>query len=277
MIIISNKPGQLGNLLFVYANLKAYCIENNITLLNPAFYQYQSYFNATNNSTKFCNRLFYYTSFAVARVLDKSKIKLPFISVKSLDWDQFLDLDQANDILNGKLCFIQGWQYRGDKLLLKHRNDVKLFFKIEEKYQIQLNNFWGKNFKDGETVVGIHIRRGDYQTFENGKYFYSVSQYANLITELAKLFQEKNPHFMVCSNESIRFADEEIKSLKITYAPGHELLDLHCLVNCHFIAGPPSTYSMWASFYGNVPLCILNNAGSEIKIGDFKTIFSEEK
>jgi hypothetical protein len=45
--------------------------------------------------------------------------------------------------------------------------------------------------------------------------------------------------------------------------------------------GPPSTFSMWASFYGNVPLRILKYKEEKINLGEFKIIsavdiFSDE-
>ena len=143
MIIISNKPGQLGNLLFIYANVLAYGLENNIKILNPAFYNYQSYFEGTKKHSKLIYKLFYFVSYYTTRVICKLNIKLPFVCAKSITWNEVVDLDIPNQLPN-KLCFIQGWLYRSDKLLLKHKQTIMEYFtptfsfslKVGVKYSI---------------------------------------------------------------------------------------------------------------------------------------------
>ena len=43
-------------------------------------------------------------------------------------------------------------------------------------------------------------------------------------------------------------------------AGGTAAEDLHLMSRCEFIIGPPSTFSLWASFMGQVPLCIVRDA-----------------
>ena len=121
-----------------------------------------------------------------------------------------------------------------------------------------------------EIIIALHIRRGDYKTFKNGMYYYSINDYKNIMDNIINVFKDKNVHFLICSNEKIGINDLNQNNYKITLAPNHELLDLYCMSRCHYIVGPPSTYSMWASLYGNVPLYMLKDVNKQININDFK-------
>jgi len=269
MIIISNKPGQLGNLLFIYAHFLAFGIETNVAVLNPSFYSYRAYFSITSQPSITGNKLFYTCCYFFARILVKLKVKNRFLNVMALDWGETADLEDAA-ALRSTLCFVQGWLFRSDKLFKKHSKEIKDFFEPAEIYKNKLTAFFNHHFPGkNECIVGIHIRRGDYKTFEDGKYYYTVDEYINVIKQVAVLFKSNNPHFLICSNETIDLG-EAGKNLKITYAPGHELLDMYCLANCSYIVGPPSTYSMWASFYGTVPLYMIKDLATKISINDFK-------
>jgi hypothetical protein len=51
---------------------------------------------------------------------------------------------------------------------------------------------------------------------------------------------------------------------------GHIAEDLHALSLCDYIlASTYSSYSRWASFYGNVPLYQVDDPGAEFSVEDF--------
>lgn len=273
MIIISNKPGQLGNLLFVYANVLAYGLENNIKILNPAFYNYLSYFEGTQKHSKLVYKLFYFTSYYIARIICKLNLKSAFVYAKSITWEEVVDLDIPNQLPN-KLCFVQGWLYRGDKLLLKHKESIKKHFTPTLKLSTEIDGFMSANFNvNQEIIIALHIRRGDYKTFKNGMYYYSINDYKNIMDNIKNVFVTKNIHFLICSNEKIEINELNKNNNKITLAPNHPLLDMYCMTRCNYIVGPPSTYTMWASFYGNVPLYMVEDKDRIVTISDFKLQF----
>ena len=55
---------------------------------------------------------------------------------------------------------------------------------------------------------------------------------------------------------------------------GHLIEDLYCLAKCDYLMGPNSTYTSWASIYGNVPLCHLQEREQVLQLSDFN-IFRE--
>jgi hypothetical protein len=56
-------------------------------------------------------------------------------------------------------------------------------------------------------------------------------------------------HFLICSNETI--PADQLTGLSYSFGLGDLIEDLYNLSECNYNAGPPSTFSMWASFYGD--------------------------
>lgn len=124
---------------------------------------------------------------------------------------------------------------------------------------------------DNKIVVGIHIRRGDYKTWANGKYYYSFDQYSNFCKQFLKTHPNSSISFFLSSNEDIPFdvfKDFDTFSIKLG-----AIEDLYALSKCNYIIGPPSTFSRLASFMGKVPICIVTSSTDDISyfdvIGDF--------
>lgn len=276
MIIISNKPGQLANLMFIYAHILAHGMEFEKRIINPSFYQYRTYFKKTTGFSFTGNKLFYLLCNFFARLLTKVGIHNRLINAVSLDWYQSADLNK-NETLHGSLCFVQGWLFRSDTLIIKHKVELKDFFRPETSLQQRLDLFFKTNFTDpDEIIIGIHVRQGDYRTFESGRYFFTTEAYIDFMQQLRVVFKEKKLRFLICSNETIKLEDFDTKGLVITKAPNHELLDMYCLARCNYIVGPPSTYSMWASFYGHVPLWQIRDLKTKINKNGFKVYLSPE-
>lgn len=248
--------------------------------MNPSFDDYAHYFESTNKqlipassgfnsvSVNWLIKLIYHLSFYVGRVIHRLGIKNNVISIIYLNWEENFDLDTDDSLSKPVLQFIQGWPFQAPKLLRNYHAHITAFFRPAASFQTQIDSFFQP--LHSRTVVGVHIRHGDYQFFEKGRYFYEISVYERLMLHLAK--HSPGISFLVCSNNrSVKSSD--FVGLEVTMAPGHELLDLYLLAKCSFILGPPSTYSMWASFYGNVPLCSIANRDQAISFDDFKLIF----
>ena len=114
-------------------------------------------------------------------------------------------------------------------------------------------------------MIGVHIRRGDYKRFEGGKWFYTPEQYYEKMKELSalKMFEGKKIAYVICTNEkNISFPAEG--NFTIFNERRHFVEDLYLLSKCDYIMGPPSTFSGWASFYGEVPLYMLKEINTRI-------------
>lgn len=285
MIIIAYKPGQLGNMLFQYSTFIAYNLEYGIPIKNPSFYHYQNYFEKTNKQgialfpvkqkifpinllLKQRFLFWYYT----ARFFHRLTINNQFIKCIYLDWHQSINMVENHDLFVGKLVLVQGWQFNAKHLVSKYRAEIIDYFKPSEFHSNNVNLFL-RSIKPDTVKIGVHIRHGDYLTFEGGKYYYGFEVYKFFLNQISKIFPENNLHFIICSNSII---DTEIFSnFSYSFGPGHEFEDMLTLSKCDYIIGPPSTYSMWASFYGNTPLVMIKNENQVIHLSDFK-IYGDE-
>src|SRR4051812_21228281 len=92
MIIISLRPGQLGNSLFLFTHFIAYSIESDTKVVNLTFHEYADYFTLTSQETfpqsprkknpnriswvrKPAYRFFYF----IARIIDRTGISNPLV------------------------------------------------------------------------------------------------------------------------------------------------------------------------------------------------------
>ncbi|HTE24092.1 alpha-1,2-fucosyltransferase [Flavitalea sp.] len=270
MIIISDQPGQLANLLFVYANFVAYGIENKVFIYNPAFYKHKEDFILKKSSLP-VTKLIYEFCGRITKRLFILGINNKIIGVKKIQPEEFTDLENIQIFKPSLFYFVSGWPYRTNRLVLKHQDRIRSFFRPKPVYQKQVNEFFKAKFQDqDELIIGVHIRRGDYKEFLNGLYYYEFTEYEKVMDQMVRLFSGRSIRFLICSNDTLNHSTFQNKNLKITFGPNHQILDLYCLSKCDFILGPPSTYSMWASFYGQVPLYKLTDMNKQVTSSDFQ-------
>ena len=80
----------------------------------------------------------------------------------------------------------------------------------------------------------------------------------------------------MCSNERIDNRTFENLPYEMRQHNGTPYEDLYCLSCCDYIVGPPSTFSLWASFLKNVPLYHIRDLKKQIRIKDFVISESEK-
>ena len=114
-------------------------------------------------------------------------------------------------------------------------------------------------------LVGVHIRRTDYKEYLNGKYYYSLVQYKQIILNLRELIGEHKVYFVLFSDEII-----QLDLPNCTQSHGTWYQDLDSMSVCDYLIGPPSTFSCWASYMGNVPQYFIEDANRTIRLNDFK-------
>jgi hypothetical protein len=258
-IIFASKPGQLGNRLILYAHLLSFSKEYNVLFFNPAFDEYKVYFKNIKSYGRIVDRLLYILSFYFGRLLDKLKISNSFIACRYIDFHEHINLEKSisTSFLFSKICFLQGWKYRTKNLLQKYRPEILEKFTPDTVYLEEINNFCQLNFKAEHLVIGMHVRRGDYIRFESGKYYFELEDYHLFMKKIVKCFPDKKLMFMIASNDKDAKTYFSNTDLDLVMAPDHELSDMYCLSRCNYICGPPSTYTIWASYYGEVPLQII--------------------
>lgn len=285
MIVIAEKYGQLGNRLFVFAHFIAAAAEHGLKVSNPSFDEYAEFFESTRRDP-FCRypaggaalpgarRLrgpLYAAANRLTNVLGYRSPNNRFWEVIRIREGETYDLGGAKfvEAARGKwLVLVQGWLFRDEPRLQKHAGAIREFFAPAEPFAGNVAAHLGKARAGCDVLVGIHIRQGDYRNFLGGRYFYQTEQYVRLMRGIERLFEGRRVGFLVCSNAAHEAGHFE--GLRHTFGTGHVLEDMYSLAGCDYIMGPPSTYTLWASFYGRTPLYSVESPDAEISRGSFR-------
>ncbi len=284
MIILNDKPNQLCNRIWSQAPLVAKCLGDNGEIIIPFFGEYAHLFENLNriNNIRFSpNKGKYFQillrfSIKCLRIIPPSLLALfniYFLQKKTIKADiPYSYLDKKKSLL-----FASAWEVSFfNKFLLANHTQLREIYapakasksKVENLFELKKNQF--------DIIVGIHIRRGDYKTYKNGLYFFEDATYEKLMKQLKneKCTRDKRVGFLICSNEPINLSTLHL-SETFQIENSNEIEDLYGLSLCDFILGPPSSYSMWASFYGGKPLCLIKSDADDISLRNFKVVIAQ--
>jgi Glycosyl transferase family 11 len=284
MLVVASKPGQLGNRLFQFASLVGGAREHGFRVANPAFDEYAELFEATRRDL-FCRypprasfvrggarlrRLLYLLCYYAARALVRLRVDAERLRAVALDWDERLELSDPtflSRVRPGQLFFLQGWLIRDERAVERHAGAIREFLRPRAEFVENVSSLVGRARGEADILVGVHIRHGDYRTYQGGKYFYGLDAYAALMKAAEELFAGRRVRFLVCSNAE--HDAETFARFRHTRGTGHVVEDLYALARCDYLLGPPSTFSMWASFYGDVPLYTVEDPQRRPRLEDF--------
>lgn len=288
MFIIADKIGRLGNRLFLFAHIIAAAIEKKRAVMNLAFYEYARFFQTTSKDilcrytpkenfikgNNVLSRVLYSSARCLSCLIAKCQIKSKYI--KSIVWQDMknpyiLDSPEFSVLVNNnKLIFFQGWLFRAYKYVEKYSDEIQSYFKPQKVYENKIKSPIFHLQKSCEIIFGITMRHGDYRQYQEGRYFYSLKQYLHLMKQAEQLFPKKKVGFLICSDEEqdVTF----FSNFNFYFRSGHIIENLYSLAECDYIISPPSTYSMWASFYGKVPCYLVHNPEKSLSIKSFVVI-----
>ena len=289
LFIISGRCGRMANRIILFAHFIALAEEQGHRVANPTFHSYSRFFEATRDDI-YCRypravrrswwdvipgagnairgtRLF----FRLARAFGLWNERHPMLgkgvfTLRETPGQKMTVLDgpevQAR-IRDARVIFVNGWNFRATGLVQRHAEKLRSYFKpiagIEQAGHAAVERIR----RQADVVVGVHIRHGDYRAWQGGKCFFPASQYADWMKQLAEQFPGRNVAFFVCSDEPRN--EQEFPGLRVGLGAGSAVGDLCALARCDYIFGPLSTFSMWASFYGNKPLFLIRDVKAPIE------------
>jgi hypothetical protein len=291
VVILVKRTGQLGNRLFLFAHFLANAAEYGYELANPSFGGYAPFFEATATGdfgglpvrlNAFRQRRFdrmldlvqHPRAFGLlqraSRLLPRQPQLLTDLPGQDYDLNQPAYLEAARR----GMVLAHGWQFRDKLNFARHGTLLRQLFAPIAPHRRAVSALLAGLRESADILVGVHIRRGDYATFNNGAYFYANATYARAM----RAVQEQLPAgqrvaFLLCSNEALQFDD--FAGLAVHAPTGHFVEDMYALAGCDYVLGPPSSYSMWASFYGQVPLLHLEHAEQAVRLPDFQVFLDQ--
>ena len=266
MIIIKSNGGQLFNRIWSYTHWIAHSIQNDIHIFIIDFQDFSPLFSNLNNLRKIH--------------FIRSKKLTSFITNFIFSQKLINNLSEYKALKkNRNFLLLNGWEWRNEVTLVnKNKKQLVNLFVPKKNYIHNCNSILQK-YRNDKTLIGVHIRRKDYKTSFNGIYYYENDQYKKFMSETVQALSvnvNKEFCFLLCSDDDIDPMDFlPFDCFKIPNATNIE--DLYSLSLCDYIIGPPSTFSMWASFYGDVPLKIIDRPDAKFHVDDFKVISAVDK
>lgn len=288
-LYVALRCGRLANRMVLFANLIAFAEEHGCRLVNFTFHTYADLFEATRQDF-YCQyppakrRSLWDAIPPLGRLL--RKVRLPYQLVRQASrlnerftpfgkrvatLREFPDkestpLDDPGIVArlrDARTMYVYGWSFRSPELVKRHAEKIRAYFQPVENIAAASRDAVARMRQQAEVVVGVHIRHGDYRTWKNGLNFHPVEQYVAWMRQMVAHFPGRKVAFLVASDEPRTV--EEFPGLTVGFCPGSPVADIYALAGCDYIFGPPSTYSQWASFYGNRPLLQLPNRDVQLK------------
>lgn len=286
MLIHARPYGRLGNQLFLLAHLVAFSREHDVPIRYPSFLDYADYFESWRGNWlgqypfpagqrvgfRTWRKILKWSHYRAGKIVHRVRPNGRSVGAIFLEEGEPQDMASPEFIAaaNEKALFLQGYLFRDLPTLQKHSAEVRKLFLPIETHQRKVTEHITAARADCDLLVGFHVRRGDYREFAGGQYFYSLDQYRLFLDRVAGQLKDKRVKFLICSDETI--PSEVWKPHSVVRGPGQFIQDMYALAECDLIVGPPSTFSGWASFYGQKPLLHLNSKDVEIRLDRFEVM-----
>lgn len=294
MVVFTDGGGRFGNQLLNFGHLIAWVQEyrSSLQLVDVAFWPY-SHLCSGIASNWYCtypsmqNHLVRsmtvrnllapdkgYTWHRITRLLRTVAHTLnPTCTIK-LNWNTEPNLTEnlVDHIKNCKSTVVlHGYGPRNWDLLRKHEGLVRSLLSpnmqlIPESYAL-MERLKHRN----ELLIGIHIRQDDYIQWQNGRYFFSLEKYRDVMHQLQSIYAPRQVRFHITSrriDDKSVFVDFNASYANSLERGTHFIGDMYELSQCDLIVGPPSTFSTWAAFIGHVPILPITDLQENVDIKD---------
>ncbi|MDR1344716.1 MAG: alpha-1,2-fucosyltransferase [Tannerellaceae bacterium] len=164
--------------------------------------------------------------------------------------------DARLDILqSSRFVVTGGWEFRDYEAFLRHSGELREMFAFKPSVvrRVELSL---PPMPDDAISLGVHVRRGDYSRWQEGKYLFTDEEYIKVIHSFAGYFEGRRIRTVIATNDKSLPAGvyREALGVEVHLLSGSAGEDLYALSGCDYIIGPPSTFSLMASFYRDTPL-----------------------
>lgn len=170
--------------------------------------------------------------------------------------------DKEAVMLNSRLVLVEGWWVPWHDLFLKYKQEIIALFSFHDSLKEGVDKYM-QQLPAGDLRLGIHIRRGDYRTWHDGKYYFTDEQYLSYIQQFLAMHPDKNTCIFICGNDpelDKGFFQKTLGNATVVFPDGNPGEDLYLLSCCDYLIGAPSTFTLIASMYHDTPLYWITDA-----------------
>jgi hypothetical protein len=202
------------------------------------------------------------------RLLARGARYAPLARLEARDGTLDLGSQDVTDRIAGRRAVIlSGWELRAPVAMGAHADTVRRLLRLDPVHVAAGQRAVDRARRDGELVIGVHVRQGDYAQWQDGRYFYPDQQYITFMRSAAAAFPAQRVSFVVCASSPKQAGTWS--GLPAHSAPGDPYGDLAALAACDRIMGPPSTFSAWAAFAGGAPYAYLDRPDVKVSQASF--------
>jgi hypothetical protein len=184
----------------------------------------------------------------------RSGLTLPGVSLIDLGWRGSFDVSSPafqNQLQRKRIMVPPGFRFYHPDLCSYHE-PIRAFFEPATKHRDSVSSLMVQARKDCDVLVGVRVRRDvEHHWWRQGAYYYDQTTTSIWSKESPGSSRPNGSDSWVCGNELLDL--ESTTKRPLTHGTGVRVEDLYALAKCEFLLGPPSTFSSWASFYGDVP------------------------
>lgn len=285
MIFVREK-GRMCNNLLQYGHVYAWAREHGRRTLSMRFAYKYPYFHIGDTPR---HNFFFYV---LGKYLANWKL-IP--SVSFFEPETTGSREREQQMLRHKTLMVEGWYVRYYDLFLKYKKEILELFAFKDEVEkavketmMRVEDETRESSSSSAGVdarpilrLGVHIRRGDYKTWMGGRYFYSDEVYLDYIRQFIALKSDCKVAVYICGNDPSldrsKF-EQELASAVVSFPAGNPGEDLCLLSHCDYLIGAPSTFSLVAAMYRDLPLCWMEEAETvlgEKSFGRFDRLFRE--
>lgn len=286
VVVIVSPFGNLGNRLFLFANLITFAVEHDAIVLNPAFHPWRSVFAGTRVGLFPCfpalplphwpwnlvEHLAQDLAWVCASIAssERSPRQWAYLEINGCDR---IDLDHPGFVAWSRskhVILISGYNYIAEDSMPRHAETIRGYFRQVEGSDCNALAPVTRLRKSCDLVVGVVVRHSGFDKWMNGKYFFNTRVYTDWIRQISSMYPESSVGFMICSDSDLNLV--ELSGIRHEFRAGSDLENRAALAACDLIIGPPSSYAAWAAVMGNIPLQLLHSSDQVIDVNGFYLI-----
>jgi hypothetical protein len=264
--------GNLGNRLFLFANVIAFARQNRAIVINPAFYPWRYVFAGTRPgllpvypppplsycSSNLIEQVVQQLAWVSASIAKSPRSLSSWASI-SINGLEHVDLDNPDFVAwfqKKTVLLISGYQYISESSMRRHADTIRNYFQQISGNDAAATAPVVRLRQDCDLVIGVVIRHGGFDNWMGGKYFFDIATYARWINQLVEMFSPERIGFFVCSDAHLDLSI--LQNVRYEFRSQSDLENRAALSVCDMIISPPSSYAGWAAFMGNIPFQLLH-------------------
>lgn len=288
IFVIVRPFGDLGNRLFLFANLIAFAMEHDAIVLNPAFSPWRNAFAGTRPGVlasyppapwphfpgELIERFIQKMAYTGESIVSNSGVKSKWASIR-LSGNECCYLASPGFVQWVKrkyVVFASGWLFLSSEYMKNHCQDINGYFGRVNGKSSASPHLLQPLRSSCDLVVGVLIRHGDYRHFMGGKYFFPTSSYIRWIRQTKDLFPGQKVGFFITGNDDV--SPEGIDDIPHVFRSHSDTETRFLLSECDYIISTVSSFAGWAAYLGQASVFILSSENEVIKKEGFRRIFN---